>query len=785
MLFSNASRRVVSAGFIAGVTALLVSTGFAQQATPTTVTPGAGETTALEEIVVTAQKRSEDIQHVPIAMSAITAETLKNNRVETTQDIQNAVPALQYQNLGGYGEPYLRGIGTDFTQPNADASVATYIDGAYVASDQAIITNLLGVERVEVLEGPQGTLYGRNATGGAINIITLTPTEETSAELSVTGGDYDRREMAGHLSGAVSDTLFLGVYAAGVWTNPYVRDLSPLIANGTVTTDSSRGIRVKAVWEPASNLKFTFSAEATDSQQFEPYAWRNVAPSYLGQLFGSTTACCEYTTIDAGQPIRALNPEQSVGLREEYDLGWANLVGISNYRTSFAQDSDNTGSVSIPLLEDAADRIFSRQVSQELQLLSPEGQAWKWVGGLYYFHENAGFRDLIEGSSYFPLDPTDGMSAEDQNSSAKTNSYAVFAQTDIPLQSFVPGLTLTLGGRYSIDKKEHYGTDTWYGAGALNSCGSVYSLSPSCATLLTPAWNPGGPAATTPFPDLQHEWHNFSPKVTLSEQFDSNNLAYFTYAEGYKSGVYNLPSGSNPGPVNPEKLKDYEVGTKSTLLDQRLQVNLAAYYYKYSEIQVEIVTPLLQTLLTNAASAEAYGFETSMKAALTSELRANLGLSLEHSRYTRFGSEGCTDPSNECFSGVNFSAPVSPAASINATGNQLPHAPEAVVTVGLDYEHQVSAAGKIHGNINVYHNSGFWWTAQNGIDGGFRQPQYTLLNLSGGYRLPGDHWDFTGWITNATNAFYNMGFTPVASFGALALPAAPRMFGGTVTYRFQ
>src|ERR1700677_3771495 len=144
MLFSNASRTVGSAGFIAGAAMLLASTGFAQQATPTTVTPGAGETTALEEIVVTAQKRSEDIQHVPIAMSAITAETLKNNRVETTQDIQNAVPALQYQNLGGYGEPYLRGIGTDFTQPNADASVATYIDGAYVASDQAIITNLLG-----------------------------------------------------------------------------------------------------------------------------------------------------------------------------------------------------------------------------------------------------------------------------------------------------------------------------------------------------------------------------------------------------------------------------------------------------------------------------------------------------------------------------------------------------------------------------------------------------------------------------------------------------------------
>jgi len=739
---------------------------------------------ALQEVVVTAQKRAEDIQRVPIAVTAISGESLANIRARDTTDLQMAVPSLQFQNLGGYGQPYLRGIGTDFTQPNADASVATYIDGAYVASDQAIITNLLGVERVEVLAGPQGTLYGRNAVGGAINIITLTPSAQTSAVLSVGGGDFNRYEAAAHLSGPVTDTLFLGIYAAGEWRDPYVTDLSPSVNPKTVRQDVDRGIRVKGVWLATPGLKFTLSAEATDSATFEPYAWRNVASSYLGQVFGSSTACCRYTTYGAGLPIHALNPAQSVTLRTEADLGWSNLVGITNYRTSFADDSDNTGTVNLPLLYDAAHRIFSRQFSQELQLLSPANQAWKWVAGLYYFHENAGFRHLLEGSSFFPLAPN-GLSAEDQDSAAKTDSYAVFAQTDIPLQRLLGGLTLTLGGRYSVDKKQHYGTDTWYGPGAVSSCGyNILNLSPNCAQPITPLWNPGGPAATTPFPDNERTWHKFTPRVTLSEQLNDNNLIYASYSVGYKSGVYNLPTGSSPGPVNPETLKAWEVGTKSRLLDQRLQANFAAYYYNYSQIQVQIITPLLQTILTNAAAAKAYGFEANLSALVSHDLEATFGLALQHTEYTQFGSPGCTDPNNLCFSGVNLAAPVSPGVSVDATGNQLPHAPRATFALGLEYRHTLGNGGQLNGNAHWYYNDGFYWTAQNGLYGGYRQPSYSLVNVGGGYTLPGGHWNFTGWCTNLTNAFYNMGFTPVASFGALAVPAAPRMYGGNVTYTF-
>jgi len=276
-------------------------------------------------VVVTAQKRAENIQDVPIKVTAVTAASLADAHAATSQDLQFAIPALEYADNAVSPSLTCAASAPPMKSPNADASVATYVDGVYIAMDSAIITDLLGVDRVEVLEGPQGTLYGRNAIGGAINIVTLTPSDTPSYEFSATGGDYDRREFSGHISGPVTDNLFVGLYVAGQWSTPYMTEVSPPVP-GTVTTDAAYGVRFKAVWEPNTWLRLTLSAEGTRTENFDDAAYKGIGPYPIAgiQNLGKYQAA-------ADSPLFITVPQRSVGLREEIDLGWAHILGISNY----------------------------------------------------------------------------------------------------------------------------------------------------------------------------------------------------------------------------------------------------------------------------------------------------------------------------------------------------------------------------------------------------------------------------------------------------------------------
>lgn len=192
--------------------------------------------------------REERLQDVPIAVAAIGSSSLENNRVLATQDLQVAVPTLVYSSTGLYAQPFLRGIGSDLTFPNADPSVATYIDGVFVSNNSATIQSLLGTDRVEILSGPQGTLYGRNAVAGAINVYTLTPDDKFEGRLSASYGNYDLVEVGGHMSGPVTDTLFVGIYGGYSRRDSFYNRTAQSIDD--LDRETSSGVRMKAVWEP-------------------------------------------------------------------------------------------------------------------------------------------------------------------------------------------------------------------------------------------------------------------------------------------------------------------------------------------------------------------------------------------------------------------------------------------------------------------------------------------------------------------------------------------------------
>jgi iron complex outermembrane receptor protein len=697
----------------------------------------------LEEILVTAQRRSERLGDVPIAVVPITADMMKTQHMESTADIQFAVPALVYSSFGGYAMPYLRGIGSDIALPNADPEVATYIDGAFVSTEQATIQNLLGVQQIEVLEGPQGTLYGRNAVGGAINITTLTPTQTTSAMVSLTLGDYARKEMAAHISGGVTDDLAVGLYVAGTERNTYYTRMQPELASnylGGLEPDhvTEGGARLKAIYTPVDWFKLTGSLEVTRDFDPEGDTVRQIDPNALGfVLYPSLPKVIAPYVALSNSPEWSNVQQTAFTLREDVDLSWAKLLGISNYRNVIENAGVDADGTQAPLLASVAIPLKSQQYSQELQLQSADGSRVHWVGGLYFFHEAGGYLpDQLVSPTLFPP----SAAIQSNNASFVTKSYAVFGQATFPL--IVDDVHLTIGGRYTTDMKSF----------------SAFDQDLTLSGVVTD---------TTVYPDVSKTWHAFTPKVTLDYKWTDGALTYVGFSEGFKSGVFDMTVPSTPGPANPEKLYSYEIGSKIPLWNRRVSLNSSAYYYDYKNLQVQAYVPQTDlAILQNAASAKAYGVESSVVAAVTDNLNLSSAVSWEHAYYDSF----------PAYSGIVGGA----SQAVNASGNQLERAPKWVVTAGAEYTHELPA-GSMQMNVNWYYNNGFYWTPQNSI----KQSAYNILDASLAYTFPDKAWSVQFWGKNLTNAFYETGVSQIASFGTLVQDAPPRIFGVTGTYHFN
>jgi iron complex outermembrane receptor protein len=701
------------------------------------------QSSGLEEIIVTAQKRSERLQDVPIAVTALTSSTLQSTHALSTQDLQISVPSLVYNSVAGFAQPYLRGIGSDITAPNADPSVATYIDGAFISNNQATITGLLGVDRIEVLEGPQGTLYGRNAVGGAINIYTVNPQQDTDIAFTGTYGNYDRFEGSGHMSGGITDNLSVGVYGAYTNRDTYLHVLQVGSKDGQPTREVNLGVRAKAVWTPSDTVKLTASVEQDNHISLEDQGFRNIQPNALGVAFGAPFDPRPYH-IQASQPLFTRNRQTAVTLREEVNLGWANLLGISNFRYVHAVADDDIDATIVPIYGGGQLPNISRQYSQELQLISAPASRIKWLLGAFYFHEDTGFfPNDAQSAVLFPA-PITGINTY---GGVHVNSYAVFGQATAPLSFISNKFHLTIGGRYTIDHKSLYDVRQDFLVGDT----VVQSI---------------------PYPNDHHQWKEFTPKVTLDYKV-GGTLIYATFSKGFKAGAYNLPSPSfTPKPVNPEHLTAYEIGTKSDFLGGHIRFNTAAYYYNFKNIQVQVldVAAGAATVLQNAASAEAYGLEATLAVRPFHDFTISANGAWEHSRYKKFPD----------FASFDRSTVPSTSIAVDVSGNQLQRAPKWVGSVAADYNHEFDNKSAIKANVNAYYNGGFAFDAARLVV----QPKYEIVNASIGYTMPGGNYTISGWVTNLTNKYYSTS-SLLTPFNTIVLDGPPRMYGVTVSLKLR
>jgi iron complex outermembrane recepter protein len=681
----------------------------------------------LTEITVTAQKRGENLQTVPLSVSAVTAEMIEASHFQSTRDLQFMAPSLVYNELSGFAQPYLRGIGNDTGSPNVDPSVATYIDGVYIADSQSAVQSLLGVERIEVVAGPQGTLYGRNVLGGAINIETLTPTHETNAQVAVTGGNLSSKEVVARISGGVNDKLAVGLY--GLYTErDSIYDRPEIPGQADKTTRA--GARLKGVLNVNDDVTLTGSLTYSKTRTADD-AFRQGAANAVGFADPSVEPLFGPYILRNDAPFRNFNEQYDGTLRANIDLGPVSLVSISNYHRTSLFTSNDTDATPAALFSSLAFGK-SRQLSQELQLLSNRNDGIEYIAGLYYFNQEAGQIPNINGSPAFFLPATQQVIS----TLIKTDAYAGFGQATItPIEH----LRLTLGARYTYDP--------YYTSVQGPPIGSI-----------------------TTYPDAEESWTKFTPHVSVNYQ-SGNTLLYATYSQGFQSGAYNTNSLADP-PVNPATLSSFEIGTKSDLLEDRLRFNTAAYYYDFKDLQVQILTAGSSSGLSvfkNAATAEAYGLEAYLQAVVTSEFTLTGQVAWEHARYTDFRDFPAVIPATVGFAGI----------SLDASGNDMPRAPDWSGTLAADYTKRLASGSEFGFNLNVYHNSGFSWDASNL----YQQPAYTVLNSSISYTMPGGQWTLTAWGRNLTDEHYEDQRLTIA-FGALVTDADPRTYGLTATFKY-
>jgi iron complex outermembrane receptor protein len=629
--------------------------------------------TGLDEVIVTAQKRDENLQSVPIAVTVLTSKALESKGIETVIDLQTVVPSLSYSTNANLGSPRIRGVGTAIAGNGNENAVSTYVDGVYYASPSGSIMSFNNISQVAVLKGPQGTLFGRNATGGLIQITTRDPSHEFEGTASATYGNHDTYGADLYLTNGLGENVAadLAVHyfnqTDGFGTNLF---------NGT-DINKMRDLSLRSKW------KFKLG-DATTATVIGDYSQVRSAGPIFRQISGVPAPG---GSIFAGGNFDANNDIPSyanldiwgASLNLEHVFSNAKLTSISAYRSTTSETLFDADGLPVDIVHVYV-KGPDRQFSQELQLSSTTDGPLSWVLGGYYFYGAGGWGPgTIEGNlSNFSLH---------LNTRQKTYSVAGFAQATY---GFSDDTSLTIGARLTNEIKRMNGS----GSFEIPSFNLVFPQGPYTAKLSVtkPTW-----------------------RVALDHKLGNDAMGYVSYNRGFKSGGFDPSSANSAKSFLPEVLDAFELGIKSELLDRKLRVNGAVYYYNYKNIQLNtFVNGSLA--IYNGDSAKIYGVDLDFEAAPTDNLRFTGGLSLNHGRYGDFL---VTTTSLAPGGGMV----VEPDAS--AKGKKLQNNPSLQFNAGMDYRVNLPVGAlSLAGNVSY---TGRWYaTPENRL----AQDPYTLVNVS-------------------------------------------------------
>jgi iron complex outermembrane recepter protein len=730
------------------------------------------QTAPLEEVVVTAQKRAGNLQDTPIAISAVTGDAIEKLNIDDIGAIAAANPSLVYSEAGGEAQLYIRGIGSNIFNIGADQSVATHIDGVYTGRANMGLTQFLDIDRVEILRGPQGTLYGRNATGGAINIISRAPTDEFEGYVSGLVGSFDRIDVRGAVSGPITENLSGRLAVRRLKDDGYTEDLDPQ-GGDKVDDNDLAALRGSLRWK-SDALTATLIAEHSEFQNGNTSIFP-IDNTGLAESLGAKPNRDIHKTYNNTPSFHEWETGGVTGILDWTLTDTTNLnltVGYRDWDSDFLFNTDGT---EIEITRTTLS-YESEQLSAELRLSGESGWG-RWLVGAYWFDEDKyGALGLVRSGFTPPavLVPRSFIFRADGTGEAT----ALFGQVDFKLADT---WTLSAGLRYSDEKKGDFLRQ------------STLLPDNELLGLFTPNPIPDATPASTR--RVTRSWDAWTPRVGLEFRPSDDRLFYLTYSEGFKSGGFNDLSVVNP-PFDPELVDSIEVGAKTEWLGGRLRANASAFYYDYTDLQVSVfasVGSITTTFTTNAAEATVQGLELDLVAKVTESLDIAASLAVLDATYDRF-----VTPYGSC-TAVNVALDARCAGRvglprlIDAAGNRLNNAPEFKGSVSATYRFDLSGGGSISLQGAAHHQGRVYFLPANTTV--MSQSSYTLVDARIGYENESGDLAVGAFVKNLADEdyFHNIvQFTSTSDArkdvfaigNALGYPAAGRQWGVEVTYRF-
>ena len=709
------------------------------------------QSSALEEVVVTAQRKEESAQKVPLTVSALSGDDIKRLAITEPKDLQFSTPALTFTQDNATINPYIRGRGTNFSGIGLEGSVPIYIDDVYLET-QFGAEGLVDIARLQVLKGPQGTLYGRNATGGVILFETNNPTQKFEGHVEAGGGNLGQVKGEAVVNVPVTSTFALRLAAGYQNTDGYLNN----VANGETVGELKRHqIRLKALYSPTDNFSALLKLEHNHS--VNSYVRRQIFDGT-----GTPTSLKFYETFQSSNHSGANNPDpldtsdvDSYTLRLNYkSANWAltNVTGYRNTRLHTCADNDNltpdfvvfcvNAPPGAPGFAGGIEGAYDHSLTDELRFVTNFSGPLNATFGGSYQRSKARFPTVLRGLVFGPL-----VIISDSYTEIKTP--AVFAEL---YYDILQNLKLTAGGRYSSEKRD---------LNVVNNA-DTFALGvplPAFATFAQSA-----------------KFHSFTPRVVLA--YDAGAVNYYaSYNEGYKSGGFNVPPFVPfNDQLDEEKTKGFEIGAKAKFWDNRARLDVAVFETKTTGLQVSVVNPSTNSVIQqNAAETKAHGVEVNLEVKPLDRLTLRVGAAQLHSRFESF----------KAASVFTIQGGVLGTALQDLSGTPTTNSPNFTANLSATYElplqsgwgASVTASGRTSTSYDFTPGAGGQLQSD-------RQKSFSVVELSGQITSPNDKYTVYLWANNLFDEKY---FNIVQSGGAsgvYAIPALPRTIGASLRYSF-
>jgi iron complex outermembrane receptor protein len=719
-------------------------------------------TASVSEVVVTAQRRAEILENVPMAVTVLTSETLEKSGVKNFMELGRVAPGLQMNYAGGVPGVALHGISTLVSAYALEANVGTYIDGFYQPQMITIAADLANIKSVEVLKGPQGTLYGRNATGGAILIETLGPSKTFTGKVDASYARFKDATINGYLAGPINDRLRFSVSAHGRRGDGWIKLIDPTTVGKTLGPAApirEAAVRVKLEADVTSDLTALLAMNYSYSQNYGSNLITyvdHIAPSEppppsrpvgfgRGAAYNRNSRLYGYNY----EPTLKLTYKTPIGTLTSY-TGYAHRVVLNEF------DFDGSYADLTYTRVKYGEETFQQTLDYQIDAISK----LDLVVGASYYSDRAKTLPAIQS-----FGPNFALSSN-VITNLRTDAWAFYADGTYHVTD---RLSVAAGGRFTYEKKHAFAVIT-------GRTGAIF---------VPPAQD-------------EHTWKRFTPRVNVRYELAPRTNVYGSIAKGFRSGIYNStgPVAGLPfTPVKPEDITSYEVGFKTA--NGLIRFQSSAFYYDYKNLQVSLVIPdprctptptvpcSVVSLLQNAPGAHIYGWDNEITVTPTQRLTLHAGVALLHARYKNFH--------NALGTGINAANTLNvPNQVQDWTGNRLSRAPDISGDASVEYVVPISY-GELTVSANVNYTSRYAIStpstygplapAGQQTKERFTQNPYALLGAQATWTAPDQRYSITVYGTNLTNHVYRMGYNGGAS-GDYSTQAEPRSYGVRVGASF-